>query len=61
MSDDANTLGAPSSPRTKRKLALYLCAGAVVILTLAYFDGGEEPLRPIEQSVSLASLAEARS
>ena len=61
MSDDANTLGAPSSPQTKRKLALYLCAGAVVILTLAYFDGGEEPLRPIEQSVSLASLAEARS
>lgn len=59
MSDDAKTIGAPSSPRTKWTFALYGAGAVLVILSLAYIDGGEEPLHPIVQTVSLPALEQA--
>ncbi|TRD10045.1 hypothetical protein FGU71_13705 [Erythrobacter insulae] len=36
---------------------LFTFAGLVGILTLAYIDGGEEPIRPIVQAVTLPGVA----
>ncbi|UAB76907.1 hypothetical protein INR77_08575 [Erythrobacter sp. SCSIO 43205] len=60
MSDDAKKIAQPSSPRFKRSLALYAGAAVLVVMALAYIDGGEEPLHPIVQSVSLAPVAETQ-
>jgi hypothetical protein len=60
MSDDAKTIGVPSFNRPKWTLALYLVGAVLVVLTVAFIDGGEEPLHPIVQSVSLPAIEEAR-
>ncbi|MEE3217573.1 MAG: hypothetical protein VX247_04680, partial [Pseudomonadota bacterium] len=36
-----------------RRLAGLLAAGFVILLVAALIDGGEEPLRPIEQAIDL--------
>lgn len=38
-----------------RRLVLFVLGGVILVLTLAYIDGGEEPLHPIVHSVSLPS------
>ncbi len=60
MSDDAKKTAVPASPRSKRTFVLYGAGAVLVILTLAYIDGGEEPLHPITQTVSLPPLEEVR-
>lgn len=68
MSDDAKPLAALSSPNmprsSKRRPLLYAfyAVGALgVLVTFAYIDGGEEPLHPIVQSVSLTMPASPAS
>lgn len=41
-------------PRLRSRWPLIALAALVVVLALAWFDGGEEPLRPIAQTVELA-------
>ncbi|WP_108791112.1 hypothetical protein [Erythrobacter sp. Alg231-14] len=36
-----------------RKWAIYGVLAVVVLLVIAYIDGGEEPIRPIEQQIAL--------
>lgn len=52
-----------TAPREKSsgsllRYSLYGIGAAIVILTIAYVDGGEEPLHPIVQSVSLPTQSE---
>ena len=61
MSDDAikvrvQTPSAPTPAHSSRlwRYALYLGAAVLAVLTLAYIDGGEEPLHPIVQSSALS-------
>ena len=42
----------------RKRLPYYAAAAIVVICTLAWIDGGEEPLHSITQSVDLATKAE---
>ena len=37
----------------RRRWPWYAGAAAFALLALAYFDGGEEPIRPIVQAVAL--------
>lgn len=46
----------PAVPAGRRKLLLLAMVGAGALLTLAWFDGGEEPLHPIAQDVALPEL-----
>lgn len=44
----------PRVPPARRRLMMALIAfGIVLLLALAWFDGGEEPLRPIAEPVAL--------
>lgn len=43
-------LGASALPR---RWPLYLGAAMLAVIAIAYFDGGEEPIRPIIQPVDL--------
>ena len=58
MSDTSGTLRAQSkiaNPRhnaLRRRLPLYAGIAALVVLTLAYVDGGEEPLHPIVHNIA---------
>jgi hypothetical protein len=45
------------APRPRRRL-LVAAAVAVILLALAWFDGGEEALRPIAEDVALPEQAE---
>ncbi len=36
-----------------RKMAIMLTAAFLAMMVAAWFDGGEEPIRPIEQRVDL--------
>ncbi|MFU7529645.1 hypothetical protein [Qipengyuania sp. ASV99] len=51
MSDRTRT---PLSPlaNARRRWPLYAAIAALAILTLAYIDGGEEPIRPIAQDIA---------
>lgn len=50
---------APRVPPARRRLMLGLAAFAVATLVgLAWFDGGEEPLRPIAEPVALPGQGE---
>lgn len=40
-------------PRGRGRWPWLALAGALVVLTFAWFDGGEEPVRPIAQNVDL--------
>jgi hypothetical protein len=45
---------APAVPPARRKLRLAIGAlAAIVVLALAWFDGGERALRPIAEPVAL--------
>ncbi len=35
------------------RMPVYICGGLLAIIALAYFDGGEEPIRPISQTIEL--------
>lgn len=37
----------------KSRWSVYAAIGVIGVLTLAYFDGGEEPIRPIVQQIAL--------
>lgn len=39
------------------RIGLYGVAAILVVLTVAYIDGGEEPLRPIVHSTTLDAMA----
>lgn len=43
-----------SNAPSRRKVGLWAIVGAIALLTVAWMDGGEEPLHTIEQPVSLA-------
>lgn len=64
MSDDAKPVSKPTHPRAndRRRLryAVYLLGGLTLMLTIAYIDGGEEPLHPIVQSVTMNAQPEGR-
>lgn len=42
------------------RYAAYGLGAVIVILAIAYIDGGQEPLHPIVQSVSLPTLPESK-
>ncbi len=46
-------LSTPASGLSRRRIALYVAMVIVGILALAYFDAGEEPIRPIAEQVTL--------
>lgn len=48
-----NGLEAAPAVRLRRRWPWVTGAVAVLLLVLAWFDGGEEPLRPIAQDVAL--------
>ena len=54
-------VGRQSVGTAKRRYAIYGIGALIVLLVLAYVDGGEEPLHPIVQSVSLPSQSESSS
>ena len=56
QSDDRQT-----ARRAKGRYALYGGTALMLLLLLAYIDGGEEPLHPIIQSASLPSQLESGS
>lgn len=64
MADDASGILAQSGKHEGwlaglRRRAPYYAAGALIaLLGLAYFDGGEEPIRPIAQQVALPGEGE---
>jgi hypothetical protein len=37
----------------QRRWPIYAAGGVMAVLVIAWFDGGEEPLRPIVQPVAL--------
>lgn len=43
----------------KQRLPYYAGAAAVAVLAIAWFDGGEEAIRPIVQPVELAPVGES--
>jgi hypothetical protein len=51
-------VGRPTARGSKRRYALYGVGALILLVVLAYIDGGEEPLHPIIQSVSLPSQSE---
>lgn len=57
MSDQTRT---PLSPlaTARRRWPLYAAIAAAAILTLAYIDGGEEPIRPITQDIAAPNVSE---
>ena len=38
----------------KHRLMIYAALGVSFVLVAAYLDGGEEPIRPIEQEVAVS-------
>jgi hypothetical protein len=42
---------------SRQRIALYGAIAVGGVLALAYFDGGEEPIRPIAEQVSLPGLS----
>ena len=42
---------APVQPLFRRKVVIYPILAVLIVLGIAWFDGGEEPLRPIVQAV----------
>ena len=54
-------IGQQTGRGAKLRYALYGAGALIVLLVLAYIDGGEEPLHPIVQSVSLPSQSESGS
>jgi len=42
-----------------RKWVVYAVIAVAAVLIVAYIDGGEEPIRPIEQQISLPSAGAA--
>ncbi|MEM1051247.1 MAG: hypothetical protein AAGI28_04055 [Pseudomonadota bacterium] len=40
------------------RYALIALGGLIVLFTIAYIDGGEEPLHPISHPISLSDQAE---
>ncbi len=55
----SSSLSAPVGSAIRR-YAFYAMGALLVVLTLAYIDGGEEPLHPIAQTVSLPSQTESQ-
>ena len=53
--------GRQTARRAKGRYALYGGTALMLLLLLAYIDGGEEPLHPIIQSASLPSQLESGS
>ena len=47
----------PAPKRAGLRYAFYAVLGAVGLVALAYFDAGEEPLRPIVQQVEVPATA----
>ncbi len=41
----------------RRRWVIYASVGVAAILALAYFDGGEEPIHPISQSIAHSTPA----
>lgn len=65
MSDDAIKVRVqtPSVPNSANRApmwryAFYVVGAVLAVLTLAYIDGGEEPLHPIVQSSTLPAQTE---
>jgi hypothetical protein len=52
-------VGRPTARGAKWRYALYGVGALILLVVLAYIDGGEEPLHPIIQSVSLPSQSES--
>ncbi|MEM7689593.1 MAG: hypothetical protein AAF291_11275 [Pseudomonadota bacterium] len=44
----------PARASSRRKIGLWVIVGVAALLTVAWVDGGEEPLHAIKQPVSLA-------
>ena len=67
MSNDAKRDGLRNDPymrgsskqRRLRRIALYGLGALIVVLGLAYIDGGQEPLRTIVEPVSPGALKES--
>ena len=54
-------IGQQTGRGAKLRYALYGAGALIVLLVLAYIDGGEEPLHTIVQSVTLPSQSESGS
>ena len=50
---DPKLNSAPEQGRAGYKIAFLALLAAVGLITLAYFDGGEKPIRPIVQQVEV--------
>ncbi|MBV7259761.1 hypothetical protein [Erythrobacter crassostreae] len=57
MSNKPNTSLAQNKATGRIRVPLLIAALVVGILALAYIDGGEEPIRPIVQTVTLPGAA----
>ena len=64
MSDDAIMASVQTDTSLAKtrwpRYALYAVGAFLVVIALAYIDGGEEPLHPIAQTVSPAFQSEVR-
>ncbi|QFT77653.1 hypothetical protein [Erythrobacter sp. THAF29] len=47
----------PSDKGLRARAPYYAAIGVLAILVLAYIDGGEEPIRPISQTVEIPGMA----
>ena len=58
MSDQSGTMRAQSQIEKfrqsglRRRLPIYAVLGVLAVLTIAYIDGGEEPLHPITHRIA---------
>lgn len=50
-------LSNPANGLSRARLAVYVAIAIGGVLALAYFDGGEEPIRPIAEQVTLPGLS----
>ncbi len=61
MSEHTGTMNAnrksafPAKGSSQRRWTVYAVVAVIAVLTLAYVDAGEEPIRPIIQPVEMPS------